>query len=67
MIKSEKQLEGRKQFVKLAINQPSEAAKYLELAAQSLQNCNNTIEVLRILSDVLFLSTRTLENDAVKS
>lgn len=63
MKKNKKTLEKRKALSELAINNPEEAAKYFEFAALSLRQANNSTQRIQILSEILFLSTNTIEKD----
>ena len=63
MIKNPTQLEKRKEFSKLVINHPDKAAELLESRAKELKNCKYLYERINVLADILFLSTRTIEND----
>lgn len=66
MKKNEQTLQNRQALIELAINDQKEAAKYFELAALSINQCNNTAQIIDVLSRVLFLSPRTIENDLYK-
>lgn len=67
MIKNKKQLQERKQFVKLSVNDPKAAAAILRRKAKGLENCKTTIDVLEALKDILYLKGGTLENDLYRN
>ena len=66
MRKNKDVLKKRRALAQLAVNEPKKAAKYFELAALSLYQCNNTNQSIDVLSRVLFLSTKTIEKDVYK-
>jgi len=55
--------EKRKEFVKRIIDNPIKGAKELRDLATGLENCKNTYDVIFALSEMLFLSERTIRND----
>jgi hypothetical protein len=63
MKKNEETLNRRKEFVITAINDPATAAKQIKEAANKIKKSKNTNETLQIISDLCFLTPRTLEND----
>ena len=67
MKKNEHTLRKRQTFVNLAICDNEKAAEYLQHAAMSLSQCQNTMQIIAILENLLFLSERTIMYDITKS
>lgn len=63
MKKNSKQIEGRKALVKMAINDKEKAVEYIKRAAETLNESQTIEQIIYCLSDILFLSERTIEND----
>lgn len=61
-----KDLTNRKEFVKLAVENPKEAAANLREMASGLEKSNNTSQVVKNLSNILHLSERTIYYDYCK-
>ena len=53
----------RKEFVQEVINEPEKALKELEEKIKSAKHCRNSSDRIYFLSELLFLSTRTIERD----
>jgi len=53
----------RQEFVKRTIDNPDKAAKELEEIAIGLRNCKDTYDVIFALSEMLYLSERTIKRD----
>ena len=57
---------NRDEFVKLGINNPDLAAKLLKSKAMQLSKCRNVTKTAEILSNILFVSDRTIFRDCKK-
>jgi hypothetical protein len=53
----------RQAFVKRVIDNPGKGAEELEKIAKGLRNCKNVYDTIFALSEILFLSERTIRND----
>lgn len=57
---------NRATFCQLAISKPKEAASQLRDMATGLENCRNTSDVIKALTEIFAVSERTVFNDLVK-
>lgn len=57
---------NRANFCKLAISKQKEAANQLRDMATGLENCRNTSDVIKALTEIFAVSERTVFNDLVK-
>lgn len=57
---------NRTKFCKLAITNKKEAANQLRVMATGLENCRNTSDVIKALTEIFNISERTVFNDLVK-
>lgn len=57
-------IESRREFVKMAINQPIEAAAELRRTAETLEQAHGTSEIVAHVSDLLCVSESTIYKDA---
>lgn len=55
----------RADFIRLCINDPKKGAKQLEGMAHSLSACRTSSDVIHALSEIMHLSYRTIERDAM--
>ena len=62
-VKNKKLLNGRKGLVELAFTDKKQAVEYLRKAANTLESCDTTSQIMYCLSDVLFLTPNTLYRD----
>jgi hypothetical protein len=53
----------RSEFVKRVLDDPKKGAKELKEIALGLENCKNTYDVIYALSEMLYLSERTITRD----
>ena len=53
----------RKEFVKRIIDNPEKGANELRQLAIGLENCKDTYDVIFALSEMLYLSERTIKRD----
>ena len=53
----------RQEFVKRTIDNPKKVANEIREIAIGLENCKNTYDVIYALSEMLYLSERTITND----
>lgn len=63
MNKDKKQTNSRKEFIKLSIDQPEEASKILIEKAERLATVKRSHEAVKVLSELLFLSHKTIYLD----
>jgi preprotein translocase subunit SecY len=56
----------RDEFVKLAINDPKRAARVLNKKAKELSGCRKVTKTADVLSDILFVTERTIFSDCKK-
>lgn len=56
----------RSEFVKLAINDPKAAAAILKAQAKKLEKCRKVTETAKSISNILFITDRTVFNDCKK-
>ena len=66
MNKIKRQVEARKEFIKLSVNNPKEAAKLLTDKAQELADTKELGGTIRVLSDLLYLCENTIYNECAK-
>ncbi len=57
---------SREEFVKLAFNEPKEAAKLLRMQADELEKSKKTTDILDTISETIFVSERQLFKDLKK-
>ncbi len=65
-MKRVKTASNRSKFCKLAISKPKDAANQLRVMATGLENCRNTSDVIKALTEIFSISERTVFNDLVK-
>jgi len=53
----------RQEFIKRVIDDPKKGAEELRELAIGLENCKDTYDVIFALSEMLYLSERTITND----
>lgn len=63
MIRRKQLQKNRVEFVKLAINNPKEAAKELEQMAEALKNTRTTNDIIYALTNIIHVSERTILRD----
>ena len=63
MTKNEKQLIGRRRLIEMCINDKEKGAEYIRRASETLRKCTTTDQVIKALSELLFLSQSTIEKD----
>ncbi len=63
MYKSEEQKNIRKEFIKLSIDDPQKASEILIEKAEQLANTDKSHQVVKILSEILFLNHCTIYRD----
>ena len=66
MNKIKSQIESRKKFVKLSIDNPEEASKLLFEQAEQLRDTRDLGGTIEVLSRVLFLSKQTIYQDIAR-
>lgn len=66
MNKNKKQTENRKEFIKQSLNNPNEASKILIEKAERLAEAKRAHETVKILSEILYLSHKTIYLDCAK-
>lgn len=57
---------SRKTFVQAAIDNPKVGAKILAKKQRQLSKCKNTAQVVKVLSETLCITERTIYNDYCK-
>jgi hypothetical protein len=57
---------NRADFIKIAIDNPEEAARILRAKANKLASCKNVSKTADVLSNTLFISSRTIFRDCKK-
>jgi len=57
---------GREKFCKLAMTDRGKAANQLRDMATGLENCRNTSDIIKALTEIFAVSERTVFNDLVK-
>ena len=67
MNKIKSQIESRKEFIKLSIDDPKEAAKQIADKAHELSKSTKASESIKIISDLLYLSHMTIYRDCAKN
>ena len=63
MKKNEKQKISRIAFTKMAIDNPENAVVFLETKIKKFKKCKGTVDTVKALSDLLFLSEQTIYKD----
>ncbi len=66
MNKIKSQIESRKKFVKLSIDDPKEASKLLFEQATALENTRDLGGTIEVLSRLLYLSKQTIYQDIAR-
>ena len=66
MAKRDKQIKIRSTFCKLALKDNKAAAKELKDLAIGLENCRNTSDIIRALTEIFAVSERTIFNDLIR-
>ena len=56
----------RSDFIKLTINNPQKGAEVLKAQARKLEKCKGVTETVNNLSDILFVTDRTVFRDCKK-
>lgn len=55
----------RKEFVTMCMNNPINGAKHLHVMAQKLSKCKTSREVVEHLSNLLYVTDRTIYRDCI--
>jgi hypothetical protein len=56
----------RDEFVKKCVSNPKEAARILKNKAEKLESCKKITDTSKVLSEILFISDRTVFRDCKK-
>lgn len=64
MNKCKNKLSKRQQFIQECIEDPKKTADKILSISNGIRNCRTSSDVVFALSELLFLSTRTIERDA---
>ena len=66
MNKIKSQIESRKEFIKLSINDPVKASEYLIQKAERLKDSRDLGGTIEVLSRLLYLSKQTIYQDIAR-
>lgn len=66
MFKDDKTIKRRTEFVQSTLKNPEEGARRLRDLALSLENTNTSSDVIYALSQILYVSERTIERDLIR-
>lgn len=66
MAKRDNNIKIRARFCKLALQNQNEAAKELKDLAIGLENCRNTSDIIKALSQIFAISEKTVLRDLLK-
>ena len=67
MKKNPQQLEKRRRIIKMLIERPDEGIRYIEQQLLTIRQTIGTCDRMKAISELLFLSDATIENDIYKS